>query len=88
MGSGVSSGDLRFTHAGGLDNYSSISIMFPADRSSVVLLCSFNNNNTDALFNFVMGIRGIMLTARRAPRRISSLRPSNCSKWTTRLEAG
>ena len=27
MGSGVSSGDLRFTHAGGLDNYSSFSIM-------------------------------------------------------------
>ena len=64
MGSGVSSGDLRFTHAGGLDNYSSFSIMFPADRSSVVLLCNFNNNNTDALFNFVMGIRSIMLAAK------------------------
>jgi CubicO group peptidase (beta-lactamase class C family) len=62
MGSGSSSGDLRFTHAGGLDNYSSFSIMFPADQSSVVVLCNFNNNNsTDALFNFVMGIRSIML---------------------------
>jgi CubicO group peptidase (beta-lactamase class C family) len=61
MGSGVSSGDLRFTHAGGLDTYSSFSIMFPADRSSVVVLCNFNNNNTDGLFNFVMGIRNIML---------------------------
>ena len=62
MGSGVSGGDLRFTHAGGLDNYSSFSIMFPADRSSVVVLCNFNNNNsTDALFNFVIGIRSIML---------------------------
>jgi len=64
MGSGVSGGDLRFTHAGGLDNYSSFSIMFPADRSSVVVLCNFNNNNTDALFNFVMGIRSIMLAAK------------------------
>ena len=59
MGSGVSSGDLRFTHAGGLDTYSSFSIMFPADRSSVVVLCNFNNNNPDGLFNFVMGIRSI-----------------------------
>lgn len=62
MGSGgVSSGDLRFTHAGGLDTYSSFSIMFPADRSSVVLLCNFNSNNPDGLFSFVMGIRSIML---------------------------
>jgi CubicO group peptidase (beta-lactamase class C family) len=60
MGSGVSSGELRFTHAGGLDTYSSFSIMFPADRSSVVLLCNFNNNNPDGLFNFVLGIRSIM----------------------------
>ncbi len=64
MGSGVSSGDLGFTHAGGLDNYSSFSMMFPADRSSVVLLCNFNNNNPDMLFNFVMGIRSIMLAAK------------------------
>jgi CubicO group peptidase (beta-lactamase class C family) len=62
MGSGgVSSGDLRFTHAGGLDTYSSFSIMFPADRSSVVVLCNFNSNNPDGLFQFVMGIRNIML---------------------------
>ena len=64
MGSGASSGDLRFTHAGGLDSYSSFSIMFPADRSSVVVLCNFNSNNPDALFNFVMGIRSIMLGAK------------------------
>ena len=61
MGSGGSSGDLRFTHAGGLDAYSSFTIMFPADRSSVVVLCNFYNNNPDGLFNFVMGIRSIML---------------------------
>lgn len=62
MGSGgLGSGDLRFTHAGGLDNYSSFSIMFPADRSSVVVLCNFNSNNPEGLFNFVMGIRSIML---------------------------
>jgi CubicO group peptidase (beta-lactamase class C family) len=60
MGSGFSSGDLRFTHAGGLDTYSSFSIMFPADRSSVVVLCNFNNNNPDSLFDFVMGIRSIL----------------------------
>jgi D-alanyl-D-alanine carboxypeptidase len=60
MGSSASGGDLRFTHAGGLDTYSSFSIMFPADRSSVVVLCNFNNN-PDILFNFVMGIRSIML---------------------------
>jgi CubicO group peptidase (beta-lactamase class C family) len=65
MGSGgASSGDLGFTHAGGLDSYSSFSIMFPADRSSVVLLCNFNNNNPDGLFNFVMGIRSTMLAAK------------------------
>jgi CubicO group peptidase (beta-lactamase class C family) len=64
MGSGASSGDLRFTHAGGLDTYSSFSIMFPADRSSVVVLCNFNGNNPDVLFNFVMGIRSIMLAAK------------------------
>ena len=64
MGSGgAGGGDLRFTHAGSLDTYSSFSIMFPADRSSVVLLCNFNNN-PDAHFNFVMGLRGIMLGAR------------------------
>ena len=62
MGSGVSNGDLGFTHAGGLDNYSSFTIMFPANRSSVVLLCNFNNNdNPNGQFNFVMGIRNLML---------------------------
>src|SRR6185295_8439210 len=64
MGSGISGGDLGFTHAGGLDNYSSFSIMFPADRSSVVLLCNFNNNNPDGQFNFVIGLRSIMLAAK------------------------
>ena len=63
MGSG-GGGDLRFTHAGGLDSYSSFTIMFPADRSSVVLLCNFNSNNPDGQFAFVMGIRTIMLTAK------------------------
>ena len=61
MGSGISGGDLRFTHAGGLDNYSSFTVMFPADRSSVVLLCNFNNGNPETQFNFVMGLRNIML---------------------------
>jgi len=64
MGSGVGNGELRFTHAGGLDNYSSFSIMFPADRSSIVLLCNFNKNDPDGQFNFVMGLRSIMLAAK------------------------
>jgi CubicO group peptidase (beta-lactamase class C family) len=64
FGMGAGGSDLRFTHAGGLDSYSSFSIMFPADQSSVVLLCNFNNNNPDAQFNFVMGIRSIMLGAK------------------------
>ena len=29
MGSAVQSGDLRFTHSGGLDSYSSFSVIFP-----------------------------------------------------------
>jgi hypothetical protein len=37
--------------------------VFPADRSSVVVLCNFNGNNPDVLFNFVMGIRSIMLAS-------------------------
>jgi len=61
MGSGVINGDLRFTHSGLLDSYSSFSVMFPADRSSVVVLCNFNSND---LQNFLLGpagIRSIML---------------------------
>ena len=56
MGSGVTNGDLRFTHAGLLDSYSSYTVIFPADRSSVVVLCNFNSNG---LQNFVMGPGGI-----------------------------
>ena len=61
MGSGVSNGDLRFTHAGALDSYSSFSVLFPADRSSVVVLCNFHS---DVLPDFVLGssgLRSIML---------------------------
>ena len=64
MGSGGGSGDLRFTHTGGLDSYSSVSVIFPSDRSSVVVLCNFPNNGGNALINFVLapgGIRSIML---------------------------
>jgi CubicO group peptidase (beta-lactamase class C family) len=64
MGSAVIGGDLRFTHAGALNQYSSVSIMFPADRSSVVVLCSFNHGNVDVLFNFATGLRSMMLAAR------------------------
>jgi CubicO group peptidase (beta-lactamase class C family) len=61
MGSGAPNGDLRFTHTGLLDSYSSYSVIFPTDRSSVVVLCNFINNG---LSNFVLGpagIRSIML---------------------------
>ena len=61
MGSSVQNGDLRFTHSGGLDSYSSFTVIFPADRSSVVVLCNFPGNG---LPNFVLGpagIRSIML---------------------------
>ena len=64
MGSGTSGGDLRFTHAGALNQYSSFSVLFPADRSSIVVLCSFNTNNPASLGNFAMGLRGTMLAAR------------------------
>jgi hypothetical protein len=63
LGSSLANGDLRFTHSGLLDTYSSFSVIFPADRSSVVVLCNFNSNG---LPNFVMGpggIRSIMLGA-------------------------
>lgn len=52
----VENGDLRFTHAGALDSYSSFSVIFPADRSSVVVLCNFPGNG---LPNFVLGPGGI-----------------------------
>ena len=64
MGSGFVGGDLRFTHAGSLDNYSSFSIMFPADRSSIVLLCNFNNGNVQGQGNFMTNLRNIMLAAK------------------------
>jgi CubicO group peptidase (beta-lactamase class C family) len=61
MGTSAPNGDLRFTHSGGLDSYSSFTVIFPADRSSVVVLCNFPGNG---LPNFVLGpggIRSIML---------------------------
>ena len=56
MGSALANGDLRFTHTGLLDTYSSFSVIFPADRSSVVVLCNFHSNS---LANFVLGPAGI-----------------------------
>ena len=64
MGSSVSSGDLRFTHSGLIDSYGSYSVIFPVDRSSVVVLCNFPSI---ALMNFVVGpggVRSIMLAAK------------------------
>jgi CubicO group peptidase (beta-lactamase class C family) len=61
MGSGVTNGDLRFTHAGALDNYSSFSVLFPADRSSVVVLCNVPNPGLPAFVLGPGGIRSIML---------------------------
>ena len=59
MGSGAPNGDLRFTHTGGIDSYSSVSVIFPSDRSSVVVLCNFPNNPGNPLINFVTGPGGI-----------------------------
>lgn len=65
MGSGSVGGDLRFTHSGGLDSYSSFNVIFPSDRSSLVVLCNFNNSNsTSMLSNFATGIRSILLGAK------------------------
>jgi hypothetical protein len=47
------------THSRLLDTYSSFTVIFPADRSSVVVLCNFDSNS---LANFVTGIRSIMLS--------------------------
>jgi CubicO group peptidase (beta-lactamase class C family) len=61
MGSAAPNGDLRFTHSGGLDSYSSFSVIFPGDRSSAVVLCNFSNSG---LANFLLGpggIRSLML---------------------------
>ena len=62
MGSSQPNGDLRFTHSGFVEKYSSRSVIFPADRSSVVVLCNFDNLND--LDNFASGIRSIMLAAK------------------------
>ena len=64
MGSRVIGADLRFTHVGSLDNYGSITVMFPADRSSIVLLCNFNNGDIQGQGNFMTNLRNIMLTAK------------------------
>lgn len=64
MGSGSPNGDLRFTHAGLVDESASFTVFFPADRSSVVVLCNFPSVS---LANFVLGpngIRSIMLAAK------------------------
>jgi CubicO group peptidase (beta-lactamase class C family) len=61
MGSGLTNGDLRFTHTGLLDVYSSFSVMFPADRSSVVVLCNFNHTGLPAFVMGSGGIRSILL---------------------------
>lgn len=63
MGSAVSGGDLRFTHAGLLDTYSSFSVIFPADRASVVVLCSFSHPGLAEFLLGPGGIRSIMLGA-------------------------
>lgn len=56
MGAGAPNGDLRFTHGGQIDTYSSYNVIFPGDRSSVVVLCNFVSNG---LGSFVLGPGGI-----------------------------
>ena len=61
MGSSNAGGDLRFTHTGNLGTHSGFSVMFPSDRSSVVVLCNFANVG---LLNFVNAVRSILLAAK------------------------
>ena len=56
MGGAMPNGDLRFAHTGNLDSYASYTTIFPADRSSVVILCNFPING---LPEFVLGVGGI-----------------------------
>lgn len=63
MGANASGGDLRFTHAGLIDTYTSLSVMYPADRSSIVVLCNFAGG-VDTLGSFAQGMRSIMLAAK------------------------
>jgi len=65
MWSARANGDLRFSKDGAIDGYSSFTAIFPADKSSVVVLCNAENND---LYSLVMGrtsrqpgIREIML---------------------------
>jgi CubicO group peptidase (beta-lactamase class C family) len=57
----VVGGDLRFTHAGAIDSYLGFNAIFPADRSSVVVLCNFPS---PGLPNFGGAVRTIMLGAK------------------------
>ncbi len=61
MGSGSPNGDLRFTHSGLLNSYSSFSVLFPSDRASVVLLCNFPSTAHGTFLLGPGGIRSIML---------------------------
>ena len=63
MGGGTGSGELRFTHTGLVDSYGSYSVIYPADRSSVVILCNYPL----VPLTFVDGpggVRSIMLSAK------------------------
>ena len=57
----VAGGDLVFAHTGGIDSYSSYSAIFPADRSSVVVLCNFPGTGLSNLVLGPNGIRSILL---------------------------
>jgi D-alanyl-D-alanine carboxypeptidase len=64
MGSSFANGELRFAHTGFLDGYTSMSVFYPGDRSSVVMLCNFASSG---LLNFVVGpsgVRSLMLAAK------------------------
>jgi CubicO group peptidase (beta-lactamase class C family) len=61
MGSGSPNGDLRFTHSGLLNSYSSFTALFPADRASIVLLCNYPTTAHGTFLLGPGGIRSIML---------------------------
>ena len=61
MGSSAPNGDLRFAHTGNLDSYAAYTAIFPADRSSVVILCNFPINGLPEFVLGAGGIRSILL---------------------------
>ena len=64
MGGGTGTGELRFTHTGLVDDYGSYTAIYPADRSSVVVICNFPSVSLLSFVDAPGGVRSIMLSAK------------------------